>query len=137
MAAAFSFFGLGAPFTVSPISFIPSHPSSHASDHVTWLIVWSHAYAGSSIKYILITAAVALRKMAPVYFARGQQHKFHNLIAAEEEEWEKKRREREEREGGGSGKGGNGGGEHNGEKDGEGTGTFEEYREKSKAAGVM
>ena len=81
---------------------------------------------GSSIKYILVTAAVAMRKSAPVYFARGQQHLFHNLIAAEEEEWEKGRRERE---------GGGGGGEVGG--GGEGRGTFEEYREKSKAAGVM
>lgn len=75
---------------------------------------------GSSIKYVLITQAVAQRKTAPIYLARGQQHKFHSLIAAEEEEWDAKMLEAK--------KGGTGDG---------GMGSFEEYREKSKAAGVM
>ncbi len=71
---------------------------------------------------MLITEAVARRETAPVYLARGQQHKFLSLIAAEEEEWDEKVR-----------------GEK-GEKGAEGAvagRTFEEYREKSKAAGVM
>lgn len=81
---------------------------------------------GSSIKHVLITAAVARRECAPVYLARGQQHKFQALIAAEEEEFEAKNKlERGEGTGGGDG-------------GGQGTaGSFEEYREKSKAAGFM
>lgn len=35
-----------------------------------------------------MTRAVAQRKCAPIYMSRGQQHKFHALIAKEEEEWE-------------------------------------------------
>jgi len=72
---------------------------------------------------VLITEAVARRETAPVYLARGQQHKFLSLIAAEEEEWDEKVP-----------------GEKGEEKGAEGAvagGTFEEYREKSKAAGVM
>lgn len=42
---------------------------------------------GSSIKHVLVTESVAQRKQPPLYFARGQQHKFHSMIAAEEEEW--------------------------------------------------
>ncbi|KAH8145772.1 uncharacterized protein LAJ45_10249 [Morchella importuna] len=42
---------------------------------------------GSSIKHVLLTESVAQRKQPPLYFARGQQHKFHSMIAAEEEEW--------------------------------------------------
>lgn len=68
---------------------------------------------------------MALRKAAPIYFGRGQQHQFHNLIAAEEEEWEKSKKSSGERDASGRG------------HDVEGSGTFEEYREKSKAAGVM
>jgi ATP-dependent Clp protease ATP-binding subunit ClpX len=47
---------------------------------------------GSSVRYVLITEAVAKREIAPVYFARGQQSGFHGMIAKEEEEWETKRR---------------------------------------------
>ena len=75
---------------------------------------------GSGIKHILVTEAVAQRKQAPIYLARGQQHRFQAMIAAEEEEWDA--RERKER------------GEDR--KEG-GVGSFEEYREKSRAAGVM
>lgn len=74
---------------------------------------------GSSIKYVLITEAVAQRKTAPIYLARGQQHKFHSLIAAEEEEWDAKILKAK------------------GRTEEGGVGSFEEYREKSKAAGVM
>jgi ATP-dependent Clp protease ATP-binding subunit ClpX len=66
----------------------------------------------------LITEAVAQRKEAPIYLARGQQHKFRALIAAEEEEWQAR-------------------GKDSSTTYHAGTSTFEEYREKSKAAGVM
>ncbi|KAI4154644.1 MAG: hypothetical protein LQ340_001549 [Diploschistes diacapsis] len=91
---------------------------------------------GSGIKHVLITEAVAKRKEAPVYLARGQQVRFQALLAAEEEEWEgrlrKERGEAGSKSGSGThGKGGKGGG-------GEGsTGDFKEYREKSRAAGFM
>lgn len=77
---------------------------------------------GSSIKYVLITEAVAQRKTAPIYLSRGQQQKFHSLIATEEEEWDAKMKKPKR------------GNDYGGEK---GLGSFEEYREKSKAAGVM
>ena len=80
--------------------------------------------SGSSIKHILITEAVAQRKQAPIYLARGQQHRFHTMFAAEEEEWEARMRQRRGEQANGDG------------RDGE-MGSFEEYREKSKAAGVM
>ncbi|KAG8526203.1 uncharacterized protein KY384_000196 [Bacidia gigantensis] len=47
---------------------------------------------GSSIKYVLITEAVVLRQKPPVYLARGQQHRFHSLIAGEEEAYDAKLR---------------------------------------------
>ncbi|KAL9066292.1 MAG: hypothetical protein Q9161_007668 [Pseudevernia consocians] len=78
---------------------------------------------GSSIKYVLMTEAVAQRKSAPVYLARGQQHRFEQIIAAEEEEWDAKTDKDQNKDDGASADGG--------------TGSFEEYREKSKAAGVM
>lgn len=85
---------------------------------------WSDSsFLGSSIKHILITEDVARRKQAPVYLARGQQHRFHAMFTAEEEEWEAKRRQE--------------GGDDNGRVGDDGMGSFEEYREKSKAAGVM
>ncbi|MCJ1432121.1 hypothetical protein MMC27_001477 [Xylographa pallens] len=78
---------------------------------------------GSSIKHILITEAVGQRKQAPIYLARGQQHRFHAMFAAEEEEWEARMRQSRGEEA---------------SEDGDGDmGSFEEYREKSKAAGVM
>jgi ATP-dependent Clp protease ATP-binding subunit ClpX len=78
----------------------------------------TRCYTGSSIKHILITEDVAKKKQAPIYLARGLQHRFNTMFAAEEEEWEARR----------SGKS---------EEADEGMGSFEEYREKSKAAGVM
>lgn len=78
---------------------------------------------GSSIKYVLMTEAVAQRKAAPIYLARGQQHRFEQIIASEEEEWDMKT-DKEREKGDGAGAEG-------------GMGSFEEYREKSKAAGVM
>ncbi|KAI9846155.1 MAG: hypothetical protein M1837_004269 [Sclerophora amabilis] len=80
---------------------------------------------GSSIKYILITETVAQKKQAPIYLARGQQHKFHAMIAADEEEWEARRRKIEHDQ-------------SNGSKSREdGIENFEQYREKAKAAGVV
>ena len=75
---------------------------------------------GSSIKYILITEAVAQKKQAPIYFARGQQSAFHSLIASEEEEWEA-RRMRERGDG----------------REASQIQNFEQYREKAKVAGTV
>lgn len=103
------------------------------------LIVYT---TGSSIKYILITEAVARRASPPIYLARGQQGKFHSLIAAEEEEWDRQQQNvdgdgkggdeedgegnSKEEEGAGAGRGGD-----------QGAASFEEYRERSRSAGVM
>lgn len=43
---------------------------------------------GSGIKYVLVTEGVARREAAPIYFGRGDRHRFHATIAAEEEAWE-------------------------------------------------
>ena len=79
-------------------------------------------FSGSSIKHILITEDVAKRKKAPIYLARGQQHRFYAMIAAEEEEWEARMRKTND-------------GTRNAPA--AAAGSFEEFREKSKAAGVM
>ncbi|KAI4242660.1 MAG: hypothetical protein L6R40_003881 [Gallowayella cf. fulva] len=73
---------------------------------------------GSSIKFVLVTGAVARKECAPFYFARGQGGRFREMVELEEDLGA--------RSGGRGGKGG-----------GEGVGSFEEYREKSRAAGVM
>ena len=93
----------------------PPNPSSPSS---------TKHLPGSSIKYVLITEAVAQRKTAPVYLARGSQHRFQSLIAAEEEEWEARMNKDWTKD------------DHNGD-DGGGMGSFQEYREKSTAVGVM
>ena len=86
---------------------------------------------GSSIRYVLVTEKVAKKEAPPVYMARGQQHKFHGLLAQEEEEWDRKLKEKGEGEEGSSGGGAEGG-------RGEGSSTsFEEYREKSRVAGFV
>ncbi|KAL9588664.1 MAG: hypothetical protein Q9203_002529 [Teloschistes exilis] len=77
---------------------------------------------GSSIKFVLVTGKVARKECAPVYFARGQGGRFREMV--ESEEGEGKVEEKEKDRGGGGG----GGGE---------VGTFEEYREKTRVAGVM
>lgn len=74
------------------------------------------------MKHVLITEAVAQRKSAPIYLARGLQHKFHSLISAEEEEWDSRIHKSKPR--------------IDDDRD-TAAGSFEEYREKSKAAGVM
>ncbi|KAL8729223.1 MAG: hypothetical protein Q9166_004844 [cf. Caloplaca sp. 2 TL-2023] len=78
---------------------------------------------GSSIKFVCVTGEVARKECAPFYFARGQGGRFRELIEHEEEMVEGKKRSDE----GGDGDGGAGGE----------TRSFEEYREKSRAAGVM
>ncbi|KAH7117991.1 P-loop containing nucleoside triphosphate hydrolase protein [Dendryphion nanum] len=50
---------------------------------------------GSHVKHILITQDVARLKCAPLYFQRGQSHKFHTAIAQEEEQWEEELRLKE------------------------------------------
>ena len=80
-------------------------------------------YVGSSIKHILITEAVAQRKKPPIYLARGQQYKFHALIAAEEEEWETRMAKKN--------------GERRDGTSDQGVESFEEYRENGRAAGMM
>ncbi|KAJ5916225.1 hypothetical protein N7504_000240 [Penicillium tannophilum] len=53
---------------------------------------------GSSVKFVLVTEAVAKREEKPVYLARGQGGKFHAMISAEESDWEEKtRREKKEK----------------------------------------
>ncbi|KAI4159770.1 MAG: hypothetical protein LQ342_006281 [Letrouitia transgressa] len=76
---------------------------------------------GSSIKYVLVTERWARREEAPVYLARGQGGRFQSLVEREEEEWEAANGEGGRKEG----------------KVQEGEGSFEEYRQKSRAAGVM
>ncbi|KAI4136746.1 MAG: hypothetical protein L6R39_007634 [Caloplaca ligustica] len=72
---------------------------------------------GSSVKYVAVTGKVARREGAPVYFGRGQAGRFRELIDGDDAEV-----------------GAEGGTRVSG--DGE-MGSFEEYREKSRAAGVM
>lgn len=84
---------------------------------------------GSGIKHILITEAVAKRKEPPIYMARGQAHRFQALLAAEEEEWENTSRKKKEEQD-------DGGGGLEEEKD-KTIGDFREYREKSRATGVI
>ncbi|KAJ5793151.1 uncharacterized protein N7503_009129 [Penicillium pulvis] len=53
---------------------------------------------GSSVKFVLVTEAVAKREEKPVYLARGQGGKFHAMISSEESNWEEKmRREKNEK----------------------------------------
>ncbi|CAG8161128.1 unnamed protein product [Penicillium nalgiovense] len=47
---------------------------------------------GSSVKFVLVTEAVADRKEQPIYLARGQGGRFHAMISAEESHWEAKTR---------------------------------------------
>jgi ATP-dependent Clp protease ATP-binding subunit ClpX len=84
---------------------------------------------GSSIKFVLVTEDVAEKRAGAVYFGRGQQGKFHEAIAAEEEVWEERKRRDEaglesefERRARNNSEGG-------------AARTFEEYREKASAAG--
>ncbi|KAJ5963926.1 uncharacterized protein N7479_003802 [Penicillium vulpinum] len=47
---------------------------------------------GSSVKFVLVTEAVAERKDQPIYLARGQGGRFQAMISAEESQWEAKTR---------------------------------------------
>lgn len=54
---------------------------------------------GSSVKFVLVTEAVADRKEKPIYLARGQGGKFHSMIATEESQWEERvQREKKDKE---------------------------------------
>lgn len=86
---------------------------------------------GSSIKYVLVTEKVARRECAPVYLARGQQHRFHAMLAEEEDEWDRRMGEGREKDGDKGDDDGLGGGESGSE------GSFVEYRKRSTAAGVV
>ena len=72
---------------------------------------------GSSVKFVAVTGKVARRECPPVYFGRGQGSKFRELVDGDEEEGER--------------------GEKNGDGPREEVATFEEYREKTRVAGVM
>jgi ATP-dependent Clp protease ATP-binding subunit ClpX len=72
---------------------------------------------GSSVKFVLITEAVAARKEKAVYLGRGQGGKFHALISAEESEWEEKVRSEKDVKGVG--------------KRGQRNSSFEEWRSRS------
>ncbi|KAK5115063.1 hypothetical protein LTR62_001760 [Meristemomyces frigidus] len=85
---------------------------------------------GSSVKFVLVTEAVAERKCSAFYFGRSEMGRFQGLGAQEEEEWEDRLRLRREGEGvweerarvnrvGGAAR------------------TFEEYREKATAGGFV
>lgn len=78
---------------------------------------------GSQIRHVLITESVAQRKVAPVYLVRGQQARFHAMIAMEEEEWERRWNPN----------GGAGVAEPASEQE---VSTFEQYRETFKVAGT-
>ncbi|KAJ5115310.1 hypothetical protein NUU61_001069 [Penicillium alfredii] len=47
---------------------------------------------GSSVKFVLVTEAVAARNEKSIYLARGQGGRFHAMVSAEESEWEEKMR---------------------------------------------
>ena len=83
---------------------------------------------GSPIRYVLITEDVANKKCGALYFARGQQSKFHGAIAAEEEAWEDKKRLEDAMENDFDSRAKN-------NSQGGHAKTFEEYREKATAAG--
>lgn len=85
---------------------------------------------GSGIKYVLITEDVANKKCGPLYFARGQQGRFHSVLAAEEEAWEERKRAEEDAESRFDARARN-------NSRGGAARTFEEYREKATAAGFV
>lgn len=85
---------------------------------------------GSGIKYILISEDVANRKAGAVYFARGQQKQFSNMIAAEEDAWEEKKRRESQGESEFDARARN-------NTEGGAASTFEEYRQKATAAGFV
>jgi ATP-dependent Clp protease ATP-binding subunit ClpX len=79
---------------------------------------------GSKTKYVLINEAVAERKSAPLYFARGNSAAFYKLIADEEAVWELQSQRDEDA-----------GGDDAANAESSASRTFEEYRVKATAAG--
>lgn len=67
---------------------------------------------GSSVKYVLVTEDVILRKSAPIHLGRGQRQLFENLLSQEEER------------------------ERDGDRQDAEVGNFQEYREKVSASAV-
>ncbi|KAF2633449.1 ATP-dependent Clp protease ATP-binding subunit clpX [Macroventuria anomochaeta] len=51
---------------------------------------------GSSVKHILVTQDVALLKIAPLYFHRGQASAFQATLTQEEEKWDEELRNKED-----------------------------------------
>ena len=85
---------------------------------------------GSGIKYVLVTEDVAEKRCGAIYFGRGQQSRFHAMIAAEEEAWEERKRREEQGETAFEARARN-------NSQGGAARTFEEYREKATAAGFV
>ncbi|TKA63626.1 hypothetical protein B0A55_11178 [Friedmanniomyces simplex] len=86
---------------------------------------------GSSVKYVLVTEAVAERKSGVFYFYRGEGGRFMEASGKEEEAWEERLRREEEE----------GKSEFERRADNNSVGgaarTFEEYREKASAGGFV
>ncbi|KAI4114085.1 MAG: hypothetical protein LQ338_008057 [Usnochroma carphineum] len=76
---------------------------------------------GSSVKSVAVTGAVARKECAPIYFGRGQGGRFRECVEGEDVEEEGEEGKRRASDAG----------------DGGEMGSFEEYREKSRAAGVI
>ncbi|KAF2092903.1 ATPase, AAA family protein [Rhizodiscina lignyota] len=75
---------------------------------------------GTNIKHILITGDVAKKKAPPMYFPRGSQAQFYDVVEQEERAWTAEHPP--------DGSDGHGDSE---------VGSFEEYREKARVAGVV
>ncbi|KAJ5820415.1 hypothetical protein N7474_006006 [Penicillium riverlandense] len=80
---------------------------------------------GSSIKFVLVTQAVAERQEKPIYLARGQGGRFHAMISAEESQWEEKTRRDKKGQEKKKGKGQNGG------ETTQNASSFQEYRKRA------
>ncbi|KAL8903628.1 MAG: hypothetical protein Q9207_003803 [Kuettlingeria erythrocarpa] len=75
---------------------------------------------GSSVKYVVVTGKVARRECAPMYFPRGQGSRFRECVDEDDQEGDRQAKN----------------GRDESREAGE-TSTFEEYRKKSRAAGVL
>ncbi|CAL5865959.1 uncharacterized protein PFLUO_LOCUS166 [Penicillium psychrofluorescens] len=80
---------------------------------------------GSSIKFVLVTQAVAERQEKPIYLARGQGGRFHAMISTEESQWEEKARRDKKGQERKKGKGQNGGDAS------QNASSFQEYRKRA------
>lgn len=74
---------------------------------------------GTNIKHILITKDVAAKKAGSLYFARGSQAQFYAVVDSEERKWSEEQASQ------------------HGQGEETSSGTFEEYREKARVAGVV